>query len=65
MTPAGRRRGPTTSDAEILSAARGLFGRLGYRATTIRAVAEAAGVNQSLTVALALVDRRSTLSPQD
>jgi AcrR family transcriptional regulator len=48
MTRAGRRPGPTTTDAAILSAARALFGRLGYRATTIRGVAEAAGVNQAL-----------------
>jgi AcrR family transcriptional regulator len=48
VSPAGRRPGPTTTDSEILAAARTLFGRLGYRATTIRAVAEAAGVNQSL-----------------
>jgi AcrR family transcriptional regulator len=48
MTPAGRRPGPTTTDAAILASARALFGRLGYRATTIRAVAEAAGVNQAL-----------------
>jgi AcrR family transcriptional regulator len=48
MTHAGRRRGPTTTDAAILAAARALFGRLGYRATTIRAVADEAGVNQAL-----------------
>lgn len=48
MSPAGRRPGPTTTDAAILSAARELFGRLGYRATTLRNVAEAAGVNQAL-----------------
>lgn len=48
VTPAGRRPGPTTSDAAILAAARERFGRLGYRGTTIRAVAEDAGVNQAL-----------------
>lgn len=48
MSSAGRRPGPTTTDTAILSAARDLFGRLGYRATTLRAVADAAGVNQSL-----------------
>jgi AcrR family transcriptional regulator len=48
MTQAGRRPGPTTTDAAILAAARALFGRLGYRATTIRAVADEAGVNQAL-----------------
>lgn len=48
MATAGRRPGPTTTNAAILAAARELFGRLGYRATTIRAVADAAGVNQAL-----------------
>lgn len=48
MSPAGRRPGPTTTDAAILAAARDLFGRLGYRATTMRAVAAVAGVNQAL-----------------
>lgn len=48
MTPAGRRPGPTTTDAAILAAARAMFGRLGYRATTLRSVAEAAGVNPAL-----------------
>jgi AcrR family transcriptional regulator len=48
VTPAGRRPGPTTTDAAILAAARALFGQRGYRATTLRAVAEAAGVNQAL-----------------
>lgn len=48
MAAAGRRPGPTTTDAAILAAARELFGEVGYRATTIRGVAEAAGVNQAL-----------------
>jgi AcrR family transcriptional regulator len=48
MTSAGRRPGPTRTDVAILTAARESFGRLGYRSTTIRAVAEAAGVNQAL-----------------
>lgn len=48
MTPAGRRPGPTTTAAAILSAARDLFARSGYQATTIRAIAEQAGVNQAL-----------------
>lgn len=48
MTPAGRRPGPSTTAAAILAAARTLFSEAGYQATTIRAVAEAAGVNQAL-----------------
>lgn len=48
MTPAGRRPGPSTTAAAILAAARTLFAGSGYQATTIRAVAERAGVNQAL-----------------
>ena len=48
MSPAGRRPGPTTTSAEILAAARALFAQGGYPATTMRAVAERAGVNQAL-----------------
>lgn len=48
MAPAGRRPGPTTTATAILVAARDLFARSGYQATTIRGVAELAGVNQSL-----------------
>jgi AcrR family transcriptional regulator len=48
MTPAGRRPGPTTTSATILAAARELFARSGYQATTMRGVAERAGVNQAL-----------------
>ncbi len=48
MPPAGRRPGPTTTSAAILAAARDLFARSGYRATTVRGVAELAGVNPAL-----------------
>jgi len=48
MSPAGRRPGPTTTSAAILAAARDLFARSGYRATTVRRVAEVAGVNPAL-----------------
>lgn len=48
MTSTGRRPGPTTTAAAILVAARELFAVAGYQATTIRAVAEQAGVNQAL-----------------
>ena len=48
MTPAGRRPGPTMTSETILLAARNLFAQSGYQSTTIRAVAERAGVNQAL-----------------
>lgn len=48
MARAGRRPGTSTSSAEILEAARVLFAERGFRATTVRAVAAAAGVNPAL-----------------
>lgn len=48
MKPSGRRPGPSTTAAAILTAARTLFAQAGYQATTIRAVAELAEVNQAL-----------------
>jgi AcrR family transcriptional regulator len=48
MTPAGRRPGRSTTASEILIAARELFARSGYQATTVRAIAERAGVNPAL-----------------
>jgi AcrR family transcriptional regulator len=45
---AGRRPGRTTTPEEILDAARGLFAERGYPGTTVRAVAERAGVNAAL-----------------
>lgn len=48
MARTGRRPGPTTSREEILAAARRLFSERGFDATTIRAIAAEAGVNQGL-----------------
>ena len=48
MARTGRRPGPSVTRAEILAAARRLFGERGYEGTTIRAIAAAAGVNQAL-----------------
>lgn len=48
MASAGRRPGPTTTAAEIVTAARTLFAQRGYQGTTLRAVADRAGVNQAL-----------------
>lgn len=48
MTTAGRRPGRTLTSGAILEAARELFSRTGYQGTTLRAVAERAGVNQAL-----------------
>lgn len=48
MARAGRRPGPTTTPDEILEAARTLFAERGYQGTTMRAVAERAGVNAAL-----------------
>ena len=48
MAPAGRRPGPTTTPEEILAAARSLFAERGFQATSVRAVAERAGVNAAL-----------------
>jgi AcrR family transcriptional regulator len=50
MTRTGRRRGPSTTRAEILEAARGLFAAHGYEATTTRMIADAASVDQALVV---------------
>jgi AcrR family transcriptional regulator len=44
----GRRAGPTVSGRAILEAAGEQFGRYGYEATTMRAVAKAAGVDTAL-----------------
>jgi AcrR family transcriptional regulator len=46
----GRRPGDSGSKAAITEAARRRFGRLGYDKTTIRAVAEEAGVDPALVV---------------
>lgn len=48
MTHAGRRPGATETRAEILSAARRLFGEKGYDGATIRGIAATAGVNPAL-----------------
>jgi AcrR family transcriptional regulator len=48
MAPAGRRPGTQTSSADILAAARRLFGERGYRDTTVRAIAAAAGVTPAM-----------------
>jgi AcrR family transcriptional regulator len=50
MPKSGRRPGDSGSKDAIADAARGRFGRLGYDGTTIRAVAEEAGVDPSLVV---------------
>jgi AcrR family transcriptional regulator len=44
----GRRPGPSTTRAEILDAARELFGTNGFDGTTLRMIAEAAGVDPAL-----------------
>ena len=44
----GRRPGAPDTRAEVLAAARGSFAEKGFRATTIRAVAAAAGVDPAL-----------------
>lgn len=46
--PAGRRPGPGDTRADVLRAARTLFAEGGYRATTVRAIAERAGVNPAM-----------------
>jgi AcrR family transcriptional regulator len=48
VSRAGRRPGPTTTADAILAAAREAFARNGYQATTIRGIADAAGVSQAL-----------------
>ena len=48
MARAGRRPGPTTTDTAVLAAARALFAERGYRATTVRAIAAAAGVTPAM-----------------
>jgi AcrR family transcriptional regulator len=48
MTPPGRARDSSTTRAALLTAARELFASEGYDATTVRAVADRAGVNQAL-----------------
>lgn len=50
MPRTGRRPGPSTTRAEILDAARTLFGAHGYDGTTIRMIAEAARVDSALVV---------------
>ena len=46
----GRRPGATSTQAEILEAARVLFMKRGYQGATMRAIAKAAGVDASLIV---------------
>jgi AcrR family transcriptional regulator len=48
MARVGRRPGASTSSADILAAARGLFAERGYRAVTVRAIAEQAGVTPAM-----------------
>lgn len=48
MPPAGRRPGPESTSNDVLAAARALFADRGYRATTIRAIAAAAGVTPGM-----------------
>jgi AcrR family transcriptional regulator len=48
MARAGRRPGPGTTSGDVLSAARALFAERGYRATTVRAIAAAAGVTPAM-----------------
>jgi AcrR family transcriptional regulator len=50
MPRTGRRPGPSTTRAEILRAARHQFATGGYDATTMRGVAQAAGVDSALVV---------------
>ncbi len=50
MSRTGRRPGKSSTRSEILNAARRCFGARGYNATTIRVVAEAAGVDPALVV---------------
>jgi AcrR family transcriptional regulator len=48
MARVGRRPGASTSSADILAAARRLFAARGYQATTVRAIAAAAGVTPAM-----------------
>ncbi|MEP6598363.1 MAG: TetR family transcriptional regulator [Actinomycetota bacterium] len=48
MARAGRRPGPSSTAEQILVSARRLFAERGYQATTVRAIAAAAGVNPAL-----------------
>jgi len=48
MARVGRRPGASTSSADILAAARRLFAERGYQATTVRAIAAAAGVTPAM-----------------
>ena len=55
--PKGRRPGPSTTRAEILDAARSLFGTHGFDRTTLRMIAAEAGVDPAL-VARSFGDKR-------
>lgn len=48
MAQVGRRPGPGTTSDDVLAAARALFAERGYRATTVRAIATAAGVTPAM-----------------
>ena len=48
MSPAGRRPGPSSTAEDVLAAARDLFAERGYQATTVRAIAAAAGVTPAM-----------------
>ena len=50
MSPGGRRTGDSGTRAAVLSAAKTAFGEQGYGATSVRAVARAAGVDPSLVL---------------
>lgn len=48
MAQVGRRPGVGTTSDDVLAAARALFAERGYRATTVRAIAAAAGVTPAM-----------------
>ncbi len=48
MARAGRRPGPSTTEQDVLRAARRLFAERGFQRTTVRAIAAAAGVTPAL-----------------
>ncbi|MGI9092613.1 MAG: TetR family transcriptional regulator [Mycobacteriales bacterium] len=48
MARAGRRPGPGSTSDDVLAAARSLFAERGYRGTTLRAIAAAAGVTPAM-----------------